>query len=464
MPPQAGGFRYTPTAYLQKVHIQSGVAGGWSETDKSDSDDQIKLKPRTNRKPLPRDDQTFQSRVARKKNQYRNMLKRDGNQRQQLDINDDSFYNIDGSYSNTYDDGYGSTSDFYSSNNESSSGSFPPQQHSRAYTETCNRYTEGHTEVPSVSTQEDQVSPSLVKVAARVARQKRIKEESAHHRAAEARFQERKSLKSPREVADARMLSDTVDATTTRQSLSSASGSSKPQNSEKIFRAHRNRRIMEASEDERETLEELRARRAREEEEARLSEEREREAAKKRLEQAKGGKTTGHLLDKEIERKRRQLDDYERSQREAEEASRRAAQEDREMQEKWRKESMDILEGERKQQRSLSKKDRRGGDKEARRSRGSRSSSNHSKRSSKSSSSRRTRHRLLKSSSDAFDPEHQHTLMEEFHELLRESGFFRTCVSSCFGDERDLCMANDILAPGGEDTSQSSGGSGPTEL
>ena len=515
MPPQAGGFRYTPTSYLQKTTREENRP--WNDTTGHEDDDQFHIVTRGQAaiKKGSRDAH-FQNRVAKKKNAYRALLKRGDDNSEATgssnvsgmdDFSNDNFYGNPDTY---FDNGYGSVSTgsdsygvrgrgdiYYGSTNESSNSSYgghhqhhalPP--HSRAYTETCNRYSDVSSvrteEVPAVSTQPDTVSPSMVKVAARVARQKRIQEESKQHRLAEARFLERKQAKELE--AKSTNPKRQVSASPARYTSGSEQESSNPVSHERQVRAYRNRRIMEASEDERERLEELRERRAREEEQAarRRAQEIEKEnAEKKRREDEKNAKIPlqpkqrglkkrdTNKDNKKKQNRSKQLEKYERAQREAAAAAERAAEEDRKTQEVWRQSSLELLQEEKREQRA--KASPRSRDNASRRSRGSRSSGTTGSSKTNSikapSSSARGRTRTRSSTHelptngeqrplDGDEEPTEMTLMDEFHELLRESGFFRTCVSSCFGEEVDLEGA----PCGGEDTSQSSDSSSPIEL
>ena len=115
MPPQAGGFRYTPTSYLQKTTREENRP--WNDTTGHEDDDQFHIVTRGQAaiKKGSRDAH-FQNRVAKKKNAYRALLKRGDDNSEATgssnvsgmdDFSNDNFYGNPDTY---FDSGYGSSS------------------------------------------------------------------------------------------------------------------------------------------------------------------------------------------------------------------------------------------------------------------------------------------------------------------------------------------------------------------
>jgi hypothetical protein len=252
--------------------------------------------------------------------------------------------------------------------------------------------------VPSIN---PRISPTLVKAEARAARQKRLAAQKAHYTVQQAANLQllRPPVVSSNENSSISLHSARSSGSNSIVAKPAAVGRSGSENSEVLHRRVRDLRgCLEADQEEKERLEELRSRRLADERAIKLGQEKLAKLYEEQEERQRQEWMEGR------ERKQRDLEEYNRAQIESADAARRLNAEDRRMQQQIRMHSMDILQAER----------------------GTRNPVSPPRKISRQPKSAKRR---LRGNGGA-----RLTLMQEFQEVVRESGIFRSCAA-CFGED-----------------------------
>jgi hypothetical protein len=447
MPPQAGDSRYTPMSYLQKTRKENRP---WTEPENTEDDYhhvQNRLASTVIGVRKGSRDEHFQSRVADKREKYRAMLKGEHEQQQQQQQqlendffqghSDDPFiFDYDGSNSSPNGDFWSGgsgrptqppaspvrnpqRSNSFSASPRRDSAPLPStRQHERSNSVSfVSPPPVVHVVPPSpppparvqleapaiqapVPSINPRISPTLVKAEARAARQKRLAAQKAHYKVQQAANLQflRQPMVASNENSTSSLHSARSSGSNSIVAKPAAVGRSGSDASEVLHRRVRDLRgCLEADQEEKERLEELRSRRLADERAIKLGQEKLAKLYEEQEERQRQEWMEGR------ERKQRDLEEYNRAQLESAEAARRSYAEDRRMQQQIRMHSMDILQAER----------------------GTRNPVSPPRKISRKPKSAKRR---LRGNGARL------TLMQEFQEVVRESGIFRSCAA-CFGEE-----------------------------